>query len=190
MHESNFGMTKHTIDALDISNNDSILELGHGNCRHLPEILNRATNISYYGLEISELMQAQAMLINKAAVANHKAFFQLYNGDTIPFPSNSFDKILTVNSIYFWKNPIELLKQLHGLLKPNGLLAIGFADKTFMETLPFTPYGFELYNRELMEALANNAGFNLLSISEHRETIKSKAGEEVNRLFYVATLSK
>ena len=35
MNTSNFEMTKKSIDALDLEDRNSVLELGHGNCGHL-----------------------------------------------------------------------------------------------------------------------------------------------------------
>lgn len=190
MHESNIGMTRQAIDALAIRDGDAVLELGHGSCRHLHELLSRAAGVSYCGLEISTLMQAEASAFNADAVAAQVASFHLYDGDVIPFPTCSFDQVLTVNTLYFWRAPADLLRQIHALLRPGGSLAISFADKTFMQSLPFTAYGFTLYDKAQVEALAREAGFAQVSFSEHRERIKSKAGDEVDRLFHVAKLAR
>lgn len=190
MHENNIGMTRKAIEALSIANGDLILEIGHGNCRHLPEILNKAENTSYYGLEISELMHKQASKLNKAAIEANRASFHLYNGLQIPFAENTFSKILTVNTIYFWENPEEFIKEIYRVLKPNGLFAISFADKDFMESLPFTIYGFDLYSKEKLYALAEVANFKIKDISSFTEKIKSKTGDKVEKLFYVALLEK
>lgn len=190
MHESNIRMTRGAIEALRLTDGDLILELGHGNCKHLPEILEKAESTSYYGLEISELMQKQASEINSVATQANRASFHLYNGQKIPFSDNTFNKILTVNTIYFWENPEEFIKEIYRVLKPDGLLAISFADKNFMESLPFTAYGFDLYSKERLYSLAEIAGFNIKDISSFTEKIRSKAGDEVERLFYVALLEK
>lgn len=190
MHNSNIGMTRKAIAALNITAGDLILELGHGNCKHLPEILSRAENTSYYGLEISELMKKQAAENNVAAMQGNRASFHLYNGNTIPFGENTFHKILTVNTIYFWENPEAFIQEVYRVLKPDGLFSIGFADKDFMESLPFTAYGFDLYSKERIDLLAQTAGFDIVDINSFTEKIKSKAGDEVERLFYVALLKK
>lgn len=190
MHSSNIGMTRAAINALQMVNGDLILELGHGNCKHLPEILNKAKNTAYYGLEISELMHKEAAEFNKTAIEAKRASFQLYNGSQIPFAENTFSKILTVNTIYFWENPEEFIKEIYRVLKPNGLLAIAFADKDFMESLPFTIYGFDLYSKEKLHTLAAAANFKIRDILPFTENIKSKTGDEVERLFYVALLEK
>lgn len=190
MHESNIRMTRAATNALKLANGDLILELGHGNCKHLPEILEKAERTSYYGLEISELMQKQATEANSVAMQANRASFHLYDGQKIPFSDNTFHKTLTVNTIYFWKDPEEFIKEIYRVLKPDGLLAISFADKNFMESLPFTAYGFDLYSKERIYALAEVAGFKVRDISSTTEKIRSKAGDEVERLFYVALLQK
>jgi len=190
MHDSNIGMTQKTIAALNIANGDLILELGHGNCKHLPEILNKAENTSYYGLEISELMQKQAAENNSAATQGNKASFHLYDGNKIPFSDNTFNNILTVNTIYFWEDAEAFIQEIYRVLKPGGRFAIGFADKDFMESLPFTAYGFDLYSKEMIYALAEVASFHVIDISAFTEKIRSKSGDEVERLFYVAVAQK
>jgi ubiquinone/menaquinone biosynthesis C-methylase UbiE len=190
MHEHNIGMTRAAINALNLAKGDLILELGHGNGKHLPELLEKAENTSYYGLEISELMQQQAAAANSHATQANRASFHLYDGKKIPFSDNTFSKILTVNTLYFWQNPHAFIKEVYRVLKPSGLFAISFADKNFMETLPFTAYGFELYNKEKLITLAESAGFKIQNISSFDEKITSKTGDEVERLFYVATLIK
>ena len=63
MNETNISMTLHSIDRLNLLDNDSILELGHGNCAHLPYVLQQKKNLTYHGLEISELMYKEAKRI-------------------------------------------------------------------------------------------------------------------------------
>ena len=107
-----------------------------------------------------------------------------------PFAQNTFNKILTVNTIYFWENPEEFIKEIYRILKPGGLLAISFADKDFMESLPFTAYGFDLYSKERIYTLAEIAGFKIKDLTSSTDKIRSKTGDEVKRLFYVASLEK
>lgn len=190
MHEHNIGMTKKTIEALYIAKGDQILELGHGSCKHLPEILNKAENVSYDGLEVSTLMHQQAAQVNNSYTKANQAFFHLYNGQNIPFSDNTFNKILTVNTIYFWQNPETFIKEIYRVLKPDGLFSIGFADREFMESLPFTVYGFKLYDKEQLHALVAPSGFNVKNINPFIEKVASKTGDEVERLFYVAVLGK
>ncbi len=67
--------------------------------------LKQAKNIRFFGLEISKTMQQEAESINKNLLNQAHIEFQLYDGKTISFQDNSFDRIMTVNTVYFWENP-------------------------------------------------------------------------------------
>ncbi len=190
MNETNIKMTIHSIDQLNIRDNDCILELGHGNCKHLPYILKQKNNMTYYGLEISELMNKEAKRINHQSVDSKQAFFHLYDGLHIPFDDNYFDRIFTVNTIYFWADPNSLLSELYRVLKLNGTLNITFAQHEFMEQLPFTQYGFTLYNTEKIKQLIGMTPFSIVGWDTQTETVKSKTGDLVNRNFTTIKLKK
>ncbi len=190
MNATNIGMTKHAIESLNISENDAVLELGHGNCGHLPLLMNQHKDLNYFGLEISELMQQEAKRLNQNFIENNKADFQLYNGTEIPFDSENFDKIFTVNTLYFWQNPDLLLNEIHRVLKPNGIFALTFADKSFMEKLPFTPFGFNLYHLEEVHELLQQNHFKIIESISQTEQVISKTNELVNRTFFSVLAEK
>lgn len=130
MNEGNIEMTLSSIKALNIKDGDTVLELGHGNCGHLSKILNEANHIQYTGLEISETMKQQALLKNSEFISDSSTVrFNIYNGEDIPYESNAFNKIMTVNTIYFWTNPLHLFNEIYRVLKPDGLLVLSFAQK-------------------------------------------------------------
>lgn len=190
MNETNMKMICHSIDQLYILDNNQILELGHGNCGHLEYLLKKRVNLTYYGLETSELMKKEAQNINNSFVDNKKASFHLYEGLTIPFPDNYFDRIFTVNTIYFWDNPKFLMSELYRVLKPYGILNITFVDGKSMQELPFTQYGFDFYNGDKIAELIGNLPFRIVAFDTQTETVKSKAGDTVKREFTTVTIKK
>lgn len=190
MNATNIGMTKHSIKSLNLDKNDVVLEIGHGNCGHLSFLMKQAENLKYFGLEISELMQQEAIKSNKNYIMNNSAEFELYNGTKIPFDDESFDKIFTVNTLYFWQNPDLLLKEIYRVLKQNGILALTFADKSFMEKLPFTNFGFNLYSLKDAEELLQKNHFKILNSISQTEQVFSKTNEMVNRTFFTVLTEK
>ncbi|SFG73288.1 class I SAM-dependent methyltransferase [Pedobacter insulae] len=186
MHFSNIGMTRNTISSLTLMPNDRVLELGHGNGKHIVEILDKAEDISYQGLEISELMSLEARKVNTQANVS----FTLYEGENIPFEADCFNKILTVNTLYFWKNPLQLLNEIYRVLKPGGKFSFAFAQRDFMEKLPFTKFIFELYDIPKVEKLIRNSFFKNFEFKEFTEQITSKDGQSIERVYTIATLMK
>lgn len=188
MHETNISMTKHAIASLQLCPHEHILELGHGNAAHLPYLLEQAAGLVYSGLELSELMHTEAKRINDTLL--HRADFTLYDGIIFPFPENFFDKVFTVNTIYFWQQPLDTLNECYRVMKPGGRLCITFGEASFMQQLPFTQFGFTLYSSDTVTALAGNTPFTITGIESQKELIKSKTGESIERTFSTITLSK
>ncbi|AKK73685.1 methyltransferase type 11 [Chryseobacterium gallinarum] len=189
MNATNISMTLESARMLLIEDHDRILEIGHGNAGHLKNILSLAKDLHYTGVDISETMYNEARKLNKEFEA--QAQFVLYGGEKLPFEDQSFDKIFTVNTVYFWKNPVEFLNEIWRVLKDNGTFVLTFGQKKFMEKLPFTEYNFTLYSNSEMEQLVSKSSFKRMKISEKEEEIKSKTGDEtIQRIYTVLTIKK
>ncbi|SHE93138.1 class I SAM-dependent methyltransferase [Chryseobacterium takakiae] len=189
MNATNIGMTLESIKTLLIEDNEQILEIGHGNADHVKSILNKAANIQYTGIDISETMHQEAKRLNKHF--GDQADFVLYEGKKLPFQDKTFDKIFTVNTVYFWEQPVEYLNEIYRVLKDNGTFVLTFGQKDFMEKLPFTPFGFTLYSNSEMEEMISKSHFKRMKISEREEQIKSKTSEEtITRNYTILTIKK
>lgn len=189
MNATNISMTLESIRTLLIEDDENILEIGHGNAGHLKNILNRAQNLKYTGVDISETMHNEAKRLNKNFESQAK--FVLYEGKKLPFEDKTFDKIFTVNTVYFWENPVEFLNEIYRVLKRDGIFVLTFGQRKFMETLPFTEYNFTMYSNSEMEELVAESHFKRMKISEKEEDIQSKSGNEtIHRIYTVLTIKK
>lgn len=65
-----------------------------------------------------------------------------------------------------------------------------FADKSFMEKLPFTRYGFNLYELDTVTALLKTAGFNNGQSAKKTEQIKTNSDLLVDRDYFVISASR
>lgn len=46
------------------------------------------------------------------------------DADFLPFKKNSFDKVIMVNSLYYFKNPLKVIKSASNMIKSKGKLVI------------------------------------------------------------------
>lgn len=188
MRESNREMTLKTLDALPFKGGDSVLEIGPAACGHLDHILSKAADIKYCGLDISELMIREAEKAHSPHINKGTVSFHLYNGtESFPFADDTFDKVITVNTIYFWENPQKLLSEVGRVMKPESLFSVCFGDASFMKKLPFTRYGFTLYSPGKVEELLSKNGFDHIKTRRCSDIVKAKTGETVERVFYLTT---
>jgi hypothetical protein len=94
---------------LDASHGHEIVEIGVGNGAFAHHVLSLAPDINYSAVDISETMIEDAKLRNADLVQSGRASFVCASVEEMPFPKARLDRAVTVNSIYFWPNPLEAL---------------------------------------------------------------------------------
>jgi len=189
MAHTNDQMTQETYKALRLSAGDQVLEIGPGNGNHVRNLMTVAGDLKYCGVDISETMVVAANELN-AELLESNVSFQLTAADQLNFPSDFFDKIFTVNTIYFWQDPEAYAREIFRVLKPGGVFSLGFASRDFMEGLPFTKYRFNLYDKLTVEALLIKAGFSVLEFIEFMDVTTSNTGVAVEREVLIARATK
>lgn len=190
MNETNINMTIQSIQNLNLRKEDWVMEIGYGNAGHLKFLFESTDQIKYAGYDISELMHSEAIRLNQDFVKTNQAEFKLYDGQNFPEQDEKFDKIFTVNTLYFWENPEEMLSEIYRVLKSGGIFCLTFVEKDFMKLLPFSPFGFTMYNPEDVEELVKKSHFKLEKIIRNTEFVQNKLGEKMNRQFATAVLTK
>ncbi len=190
MRLNNAEMISRTIGSLQLSADARILELGHGNGYHISDLLEQTRGLHYTGLEISDLMHAEAQKAVRDAGLESKAEFHRYAGDTLPFGNELFEAVMTINTLYFWKNPPGTILEMYRVLKPGGRAYITFGQEAFMAPMPFTRYGFQLYDTPKARALLNEVSWKSIRFEDHRDQIELGTNEFMHREFTIAIAEK
>lgn len=194
MSENNAFMITSCIDALVLKANDSILEIGPGGGLHIPYLFRKEEALLYQGVDISETMITMATENNAALLENGSVTLSHVASEngyvTFPFEDNAFDKIFTVNTLYFWDDAPAQAKEIYRVLKPGGQLCIAFAPKDFMETLPFTQYHFHLYTQKEAEDLFAGSGFGNIRTEHKSERLENTVNGTIDRTFSVLSATK
>jgi len=189
MQTVNSNMIRETIKSMHVSDGAIILEIGPGNAAHIDQIFRNAPLACYYGADTSATMIEAAQQINQGLAAQHAVSFHLTDGLTLPFDDIMFDNIFTVNTLYFWKAPLAYASEIHRVLKPDGSFHLAFAEKSFMKQLPFTAYGFRLYDTADAIQLLQQASFQVQNIQSLSEEVVSNSGDTVQRAFTIISTS-
>lgn len=178
MNEGNHYINMDTIGLLDLKAGQHVLEIGMGNGFFVPEVLKKAKDLRYTGLDYSEDMVAASLSNNQELVKSGRVKF--IQGDVIntPFDADSFDAIFTINTIYFWENVDQTLAELYRVLKPHGKLFISIRPKEAMKAYPVIKYGFNLFDGEVIEQAMIAAGLKETIVKKLQEPEQDIWGEK------------
>jgi SAM-dependent methyltransferase len=114
---------------LAVEPDDRVLEIGFGPGIAIEAIARRATNGHVIGVDHSEVMVRQAQRRSAAAVRAGRVELRLGTAERLPTFDAPFDKILAVNSLMFWDDPVARLQELRGILRPGGRIAIAYQPR-------------------------------------------------------------
>jgi SAM-dependent methyltransferase len=117
------------VGLLDVQPHDRVLEIGFGPGIAIEAMARRATSGLVVGVDHSEVMVRQARKRNAAAVRAGRVDLRLGSAEALPAFDEPFDKFLAVNSMFFWDDPVARLKQVHGLLRSGGQIAIVYQPR-------------------------------------------------------------
>jgi ubiquinone/menaquinone biosynthesis C-methylase UbiE len=173
MNEGNRFMNLEAIKALEVAAGDHVLEIGMGNGAYVTMITSAAEGVRYTGCDFSETMIAEAEARNKELIDAGIASFILTEAKSLPFPDRHFDKVVTVNTVYFWEDPAAELAEIKRVLQPGGRLVMGIRPEWCMKSLPFTAYGFTMYSAKAIRTLLEENGFKVADVAEHTEQPQS-----------------
>ncbi len=112
------------VSLMDVQPSDCVLEIGFGPGIAIREIGRRATRGHVVGIDRSAVMRAQAARRNAVAMRAGRVSLVVASIDDPPAFEWAFDKILAVNNMGMWSQPVLRVKELTGLLRGGGLMAI------------------------------------------------------------------
>jgi ubiquinone/menaquinone biosynthesis C-methylase UbiE len=137
---------------------DHILDLGGGTGKLVHKIAGRADSCCVEGLDFSEAMVAIARRRNRDHISKAKAVIHMGDVDRMPFQADSFTKICSVNTIYFWFDRQSTARRILRRLVPGGMLFLGFEDRSQMDQRPLDADVFRIFEAAEAATILMNTG--------------------------------
>ncbi len=161
----NLALNKTVINFLDLKPNDNVLEIGFGG-----GYLIRRIAISHPEIHITGIDRSSALVtIGKRHFSNLKRFgrvtLQHAVVEKIPFLGDRFNKVCSINSIFYWTDIEQGLQEIHRVLANNGTLVLCFTEKGSIENKKFSGY-IKLFETQELVNYINSAGFSDTKVSE------------------------
>jgi ubiquinone/menaquinone biosynthesis C-methylase UbiE len=131
-----------------------IIDVGCGTGRLLRAASSRWPEAQLFGVDPAEQMVSEAKRLNPNAV------FKLASAESLPFPDQTADIVLTSLSFHHWADQKRGLQEVTRVLRPGGLFCL--ADHALLLTKLL---GEKVKSREQIRALMIGAG---LAVRQHQ----------------------
>ena len=117
------------VSLLDVRPEDRVLEIGFGPGLAIRELGRLARKGYVCGIDHSEVMLRRAKKLNAEGLRCGVVDLRLGSVNELPAFDALFDKILAVNAMMFWGEPVARLAELRRLLRPGGLIAVVYQPR-------------------------------------------------------------
>lgn len=159
VHETQ-DVNERAVAALEVQPDDSILDIGCGSGLSLSLLAALAPQGRIGGIDPSPVMVTRAVRRNRAHVSPGRFDILTAQVEALPFPAGSFNKVMSVHTLYFWAELAPGFTEIARVMKRGGRLVQAFrtdADMAAVNSFPRAIYRFRSI-AEVAQAL-RNAGF-------------------------------
>ena len=160
-----------TLGLLALYPHHQVLEIGFGGGAALSRLADTLSSGTITGVDTSTDLVRQAERQFRRRIEEGRVRVQSANVVQLPFPDSAFDRVFTVNTIYFWPDVLQGLGEIRRVLKDGGLAAVGLRSGHKMKDYAVTKYGFRLFEAQEAADLMRRAGFREVQV-DHRDQEK------------------
>lgn len=120
MNDSHGPLTRWALSHLAFKADDRVLDVGCGGGACLQCMAEQVTGGHLTGVDYSDVSVAKATAYNQEAVDAGRMDIVAGSVSALPFEDDHFDKIVTIESYYFWPALETDVREVRRVLKPDG----------------------------------------------------------------------
>jgi SAM-dependent methyltransferase len=145
------------LETLAVRPGETVLEIGCGHGRTLARLA--ACGACVVGIDPSEVMVRLARRRARRWIESGRADVTLASSAKIPHADGCFDAAFAMHVVYFWREPLTDLREIHRVLRTGGRLLLGYRarDAKALASLPASVY--VVRSAAEVEALLAEVGF-------------------------------
>jgi len=157
---------KAVLDNINLEPNDILLDIGFGNGYLINKLFKKNIPIKIYGIEISKDMINNVSKKYKQIIEDGYLTLYLENIENTSFKNETFNKIYTVNTIYFWNGLEKCFSEIKRILKPDGIFLNVIYTKEYLDKIIYTKYGFNKYSVKDIIKITEENGMKIIKTVE------------------------
>lgn len=123
MNKSHSDLTDWGLSFLNFEENDVILDIGCGGGRTVQKLASR-TKGKVYGVDHAPTAVTKSLRVNKKAIYKGQVGIVEATVSALPFGVDTFTKVTAIETVYFWPDLVNDLKEIKRVIKKGGSLLI------------------------------------------------------------------
>jgi ubiquinone/menaquinone biosynthesis C-methylase UbiE len=157
-NKRNAELNERVMDLLEPQAGDRVLDIGFGGGYLLGRMLTIVVDGTLAGVDVSPAMARRAEKRFQKMPNGKRARFTCAAAEDLPFADESFTKVCSVNSIFYWQDAEKGVREMRRVLASEGRAVLCFTCKSSIETQRFARH-LRLFDNEEVIQLVSNAGF-------------------------------
>jgi len=156
-------------ERLALRPDDRVLEVGFGGGYLMGRMAAVVTEGRLAGVDVSPAMVDVCSIRFRALIQASRLDLQCASAESLPYPDGHFTKACTVNSIFYWPDAQQAIRELSRVLEPGGRLVTCFTSQESLQGKSFSQHGLRLYQVEQVEQMMRTAGLAQVSVTRHAD---------------------
>ncbi len=138
---------------------DHILEIGFGGGYLIDRLSVIVTTGLVAGVDVSAAMVRSVRSRRQYLIEQGRLSIGQAAAEALPFPDRSFDKVCSVNSLFYWTDLPRAFTETARVLRPEGILVLVYTNRQSLQSKAFAKHGLKLFEPEQVQETLLAAGF-------------------------------
>jgi ubiquinone/menaquinone biosynthesis C-methylase UbiE len=101
-----------------------VVDIGCGPGHMILSLAKKSPVLEFLGIDLSEEVLAQADASTRKAGFAQRVAYELGGAQNLPLPDESVDMVISSLSLHHWSEPVQVLDEVHRVLRPGGAFLI------------------------------------------------------------------
>jgi ubiquinone/menaquinone biosynthesis C-methylase UbiE len=147
------------IARLRLNPHDQVLDVGFGGGYLIGKLVNLVTEGHISGIDASRVMVEQCRKRFTRQIDSGILDLQCAPVDSMPYPDGSFNKVSSVNSLFYWQDFSQGAREIHRVLAPEGLLVLTYTCKPDLDKRGFSSSDVRTFTDDEVARTLKDASF-------------------------------
>lgn len=165
----NASLNDSTLARLAPRADDYILDVGFGGGYLIGKMLEQVGPFHVSGVDASEEIVDYCNKKFDRQTTEGRVALQCARVDRLPFPNEHFNKICSVNSLFYWSDLVSGIREIYRVLVGNGLIVLTYTFQEDLDKRGFSPRTVHSYDDGEVIGILQQEGFHDVQLEQETD---------------------